>query len=303
MQDNEFFVHCNLSSNVVNPEIKLDGKWEVAAYDLAFGNDLPTTSTSITTSVTDQIELRKKDFPILGHPPKEAERYNSFSMLFKAHITERDRLLQPGDEAGTTALREGFKRFGYGNHGTSHHSSQFDIWNYQIPLITYSTTVKWLFIDGEWLHTYWSEDPNRVLTVEELFNEITARDSVKIQGAYDYVKDLFKGTTGEKVVTELPYLYAPEMKYVNGFMQIKVPWYITSVYMHEDIANAIKLKMYGDWGRFKKLFERKVVKVPCTLTGSITLRKPKMITYDFGEDRYFTCIPTKEIREYILNNT
>ena len=109
MQDNEFFVHCNLSSNIFTPEIKLDGKWEVAAYNLAFGTDLPTTSTPIATSVTDQIELRKKDFPILGHPPKDVECYTSFSMLLKSHITERDRLVQPGDEAGTTALREAFK--------------------------------------------------------------------------------------------------------------------------------------------------------------------------------------------------
>ena len=110
MQVNEFFVRCNLSSNIFNPEIKLDGKWEVAAYDLALGNDLPTsTSTPITTSVTDQIELRKKDFPILGHPPKDVERYNSFSMLLKSHITKRDRLIRPGDEAGTAALREAFK--------------------------------------------------------------------------------------------------------------------------------------------------------------------------------------------------
>ena len=144
---------------------------------------------------------------------------------------------------------------------------------------------------------------SRRFLLEELCNEITACVSVKLRGAYDYVKDLFKGTSGEKIVTELPYLYAPEMKYVNGFMQIKVPWYITSVYMHEDIANAIKLKPYGDWGRFKKLFERKVVEVPCTLTGSIILTRPKMITYDGGEERYFTRIPTKEIHEYILDNT
>ena len=169
--ESDFFVRCDLSSNVFNPEIKLDGKWEVAAYDLELGDDLPstTTSTITTTNVTDQIELRKKDFPILGHPPKEVERYNLFSMLFKLHITERDRLVRPGNEAGTTALREAFKIFGYGNRGTSHLSSQFDIWNYQIPLINYGTSAKWMFIDGECLHTYWSEDPNRVLTVEELF--------------------------------------------------------------------------------------------------------------------------------------
>ena len=79
MQDYEFFVRCNLSSNICNPEIKLDGKREVAAYDLVLGNDLPTTtSTPIATSVTDQIEVRKKEFPIVGHPPKDVERYNSF---------------------------------------------------------------------------------------------------------------------------------------------------------------------------------------------------------------------------------
>ena len=157
---------CNLSSNVFNPEIKVDGKWEVAVYDLALGDDLPSTNTTTTTTnVTDQIELRNKDFPILGHPPKEAECYTSFYMFFKAHIAERDRLVRPGDEAGRTALREAFKRFGYGNHGTSHLSSQVDIWTYHIPLISYSTRVDWMFIDGEWLHTYWSEDPNRVLTL------------------------------------------------------------------------------------------------------------------------------------------
>ena len=141
----DFFVCCDLSSNVFNLEIKLDGKWEVAAYDLALGSDLPstTTSTRTATNITDQIELRKKDFPILGHPPKDVERHNSFSMLFTAHIPERDRLVRPGDEAGTTSLRDVFKRFGYGNHGISHLSSQCDIWNDQIPLITYSTSAQY----------------------------------------------------------------------------------------------------------------------------------------------------------------
>ena len=73
--------------------------------------------------------------------------------------------------------------------------------------------------------------------------------------------------------------------------------------MHNDIANSVKLKTYGDLGRFKNVFERRVVEVPCTLTGSITLRRPKMITYDFKGERYFTCIPTKEIHEYLLDNT
>ena len=303
MQDNEFFVRCNLSSNIFNPEIKVDGKWEVAAYDLALGNDLPTTTTTTTPNVTDQIELRKKDFPILGHPPKDVERYNSFSMLMKSHITEPDRLLRPGDEAGTTALREACKRLGYGNRGTSHLSSQFDIWNYQIPLINYSKSAGWMYVDGEWLHTYWTKDPNRVVTVEELFNEMTAQILVRMPSVHDYVKDLFMGTSGEKIVTELPYLYAPEIKYVNGFMQIKVPWYITAVYIPEDIANALKLKTDSDWGRFKRIFERKLVEVPCTLTASITIRRPKIVTYDFEKERYFTRIPTKEIHEYILDNT
>ena len=80
-----------------------------------------------------------------------------------------------------------------------------------------------MYVDGEWLHTYWTKDPNRVVTVEELFNEMTAQILVRMPSVHDYVKDLFKGTSGEKIVTELPYLYAPEIKYVNGFMQIKVP--------------------------------------------------------------------------------
>ena len=204
---------------------------------------------------------------------------------------------------GTTALREAFKRFGYGNHGTSHLSSHLDIWTYQIPLINYSTSAGWMYVDGEWLHTYWSKDPNRVLSVEELFNEMTSQIVVRMRSVYDYVKDLFTGTSGEKVVTELPYLYAPEIKYTNGFMQIKVPWYITSVYIHEDIANALKLKTDSDWGQFKRIFERRLVEVPCTLTATITVRGPKIITYEIEKERYFTCIPTKEIHEHILDNT
>ena len=124
-----------------------------------------------------------------------------------------------------------------------------------------------------------------------------------MRSVHDYVKDLFKGTSGEKIVTELPYLYAPEINYTNGFMQIKVPWYITAVYKHEDIANALKLKSDSDWGRFKRIFERKLVEVPCTLTATITIRRPKMITYEFEKERYFTGIPTKEFHEYILHNT
>ena len=48
-------------------------------------------------------------------------------------------------------------------------------------------------------------------------------------------------------------------------MQIKVPWYITSVYIHYDIANALNLKIDSDSGRFKRVFERRLVEVPCIL--------------------------------------
>ena len=101
-------------------------------------------------------------------------------MLMKSHITERDRLIRPGDEGGTTALTEAFKRLGYGNRGTSHLSSQFDIWNYQIPLIKYSKSAGWMYVDEEWLHTYWTKDPNRVVTVEELVNQMTAQILVRM---------------------------------------------------------------------------------------------------------------------------
>ena len=161
---------------------------------MSLGDFLSTTTTTIpTTNAAEQNELGKSDFPILAHPPREAEHYNSFSRIFKAHIAEHDRLTRPGNEAGTTALREALNIFGYGNRGTSHLSSQVDIWNYQIPLITYSKRVQWLFIDVEWLHTYWTDDSNRVLTVEELCNEIKTQMSVKMVGAYDYVQDLFTG--------------------------------------------------------------------------------------------------------------
>ena len=86
-------------------------------------------------------------------------------------------------------------------------------------------------------------------------------------------------------------------------MQIKVPWYITAVYIHEDTPNALKLKSDSDWGRFKRIFERKLLEVPCTLPASITIRRPKIVTYEFEKERYFTRIPTKEIHEYILDNT
>ena len=90
---------------------------------------------------------------------------------------------------------------------------------------------------------------------------------------------------------------------MNGFMELKVPWYITSVYIHEDVANAVKLKTDSDWGRFKRIFERRLVDVPCTLIATITLRGPKIMTYEIEKERYFTRIPTKEIHEYILDNT
>ena len=52
-----------------------------------------------------------------------------------------------------------------------------------------------MYVDGEWLHTYWTKDPNRVVTVEDLFNEMTAQILVRMPSVHDYVKDLFKGTS------------------------------------------------------------------------------------------------------------
>ena len=132
----DFIVRCNLSSNLFDPEIRLDGKWEVAFYDLSPGDFTSSSTSTIASGEMEQIRVRKRDFLILGHPPKEASQYNLFSMLFKAHSTEWDRLKRPGDEKGTVAIRQAFQRFGGKWGGGSPQASQFDIWNYQIPITT-----------------------------------------------------------------------------------------------------------------------------------------------------------------------
>ena len=50
-----------------------------------------------------------------------------------------------------------------------------------------------MYVDGEWLHTYWSKDPNRVLTVEELFNEMTSQILVRMRSVYKYMKIYLRG--------------------------------------------------------------------------------------------------------------
>ena len=74
-------------------------------------------------------------------------------------------------------------------------------------------------------------------------------------------------------------------------------------FIHRDITNSLELKTYGDWGAFRKIFERKLIEVPNTLRGDIVIRKPNTIRYDFGSERYYAFAPTYEIHEYILDKS
>ena len=307
---NSFIARANISNNRFSPQLKLDGQWEVALYDMALHNRKPNRKNTIEKIIT------KSDFPTLSEVGREWSdqhvvlfmvRINFDRMVRRSFLGgEREvDFLEPGDVDTTIKLRKAFKAFQYGNNrGFGTQSSPFDKWSYQLSSKTLlDTQEQYLAVSSQSLIDYWKRDSNRKLTITQLCDLLTNSLKPKLVKGRKYIETIFKNTTGKLIVTQPPYFYAPEIKYVNGFVNITTPWYVYKVYLHPEFQAIVNFPSLDRWGDWYTIFERELIRVPNYLRGTQYLTEGEGGTlYEFNTEKYYIRTPTTLLQHYIVDD-
>ena len=123
-------MRVGVTENLIDPQIKLDGKWEVALCDISLNDPSLQIDSGGKTTASGFRKLRKSDLPIMtsikpGH--------HNFCMILKIQLAE-DRMLRMKPDGGinnteTDRVKEAWQRYNYGNnaqYGTQ--SNDFDKW-------------------------------------------------------------------------------------------------------------------------------------------------------------------------------
>ena len=66
--ESSFYMRMGVTENLINPQVKLDGKWEVSLCDISLNDpSLQIDSGTRTTTTTSGFrKIRKSDFPLLS---------------------------------------------------------------------------------------------------------------------------------------------------------------------------------------------------------------------------------------------
>ena len=267
---NSFFARANISYNKFSPQLTLDGQWEVSLYDMALHNNSKQKKKNTVEKV-----FTKNDFPTLSEVGREwSDRHVvlflvrlNFDRMVRRSFLGGDRevdFLETEDMEATEKLRKAFKAFQYGNNrGFGTQSSPFDKWSYQVSSKTlHDTQAQYVAVANQILIDYWKEDPNRKITITHLCELLSNSLKPKLGRVREYVKTVVKNMAGKLSVTQPPYFYALEIKYVNGFINIKTPWYVYKVYFHPEFQALVNFPSLDRWGNWYTIFERELITVP-----------------------------------------
>ena len=306
---NSFFARLDLANNRFSPQLKLDGQWETALYDIS----ITSSKSSSPSQISNEKILTKEDFPILSEPREVWADRNIMLFMVKLKIDRMVRYeslrghdrevreMEPEDVAATRELRKAFKLYKYGNNkGYGTQSSQFDKWNYQIDLEARNLREAYIMIPSSVLWKYWREDPTRKLTLTKLCQMITENITTKMGEAEAYLRNIFKDTAGKLIITQPPYFYNPELSYVNGFLNISTPWFIHKIYTHPEFHAIAKMPELDKWGNWFTIFRRDLMRVPNYVRGHIYYGNEEGGTeYEFNTEKYYIGTPTQILRNYI----
>ena len=260
----------------------------------------------------------KSDFPTLSKVGREwSDRHVVlfmvriiFDRMVRRSFLGGDRevdFLEPEDVEATEKLRKAFKAFQYGNNrGFGTQSSPFDKWSYQLSSKTlHDTQVQHVAVANQILIDYWKEDPNRKITITQLCELFSNSIKPKLAKTRKYVETVFKSTASKLIVTQPPYFYAPEIKYVNGFVNTTTPWYVYKVYFHPEFQALVNFPSLDRWGNWYTIFERELITVPNYLRGTQYLADEDGeggTLYEFNTERYYIRTPKTLLQHYIIDD-
>ena len=178
MTSSPFYMRVGVTDNLINPQIKLDGKWEVSLCDISLNDpSLRIGSGARTTPTTTSgfRKIRKSDFPLLS-----VTTHHNLFMIIQIKIDD-NRLLRLKScgciiETDTDKLKEGWRRFNYGNtpeYGTQ--SSEFDKWINDVTFKEYhSINPGWILVENKEILKLWENDPEKEITIQELLSKINS---------------------------------------------------------------------------------------------------------------------------------
>ena len=148
---------------------------DISLTDPSLQSDSGTRTTPTTTSGFRKI--RKFDLPLLS---ETRDRHHNLFVIIQIKLAE-NRLLRLSsggsvNNVQTDKLKEGWRRFNYGNttdYGTQ--SSDFDKWMNDVKFEEYhSTRPDWILVENKDILKLWENDPEKEITIQEVLSKINS---------------------------------------------------------------------------------------------------------------------------------
>ena len=248
MASSPFYMRVGVTDNLINPQVKLDGKWEVSLYDISLNDpSLHIGSGARATTTTSGFrKIRNSGLPLIS---ETRDRHHNLFLIIKIKLDE-NRLLRLNsggsvNNVETDKLKEGWRRFNCGNtkdYGTQ--SSGFDKWMNDVKFEEYhSTRPGWILVQNKHILKLWENDPEKEITIQELLSKINSEIEAKKSSVEYYINILFKNNHDAKTkLLAPPYWSLPEFKYKNGYLTLKTPYYVSRIYVSEDLRRLFKFE-------------------------------------------------------------
>ena len=115
----------------------------------------------------------------------------------------------------------------------------------------------------------WENDPGKEITIQELLSKINMQIEAQKSSIEYYINTLF--TNNHDAKTNLfasPYWSLPEFKYKNGYLALKTPYYVSRIYVSEDLRRVFKFEKLGTYVSLIGIFKRVRFQVPNFLRGT-----------------------------------
>ena len=155
-------------------------------------------------------------------------------------------------ESDTDKVKEVWRRFNYGNtpeYGTQ--SSDFDKWMNDVKFKDYhSLNPGWILVENEKILKIWENDPEKEITIQELLSKINSEIEAQKSSIDYYISNLFKNHHDATAIGKLfaaPYWSLPECKYKNGYLTLKMLYYVSRIYVSEDLRRLFKYEKFDTY--------------------------------------------------------
>ena len=291
-----FFVRVSTSENSFNPPLPLKGKWEVALVDLNL-NDVPPTP--IKHHDVGVRKYKRKDFePMINL----GER--GIMMNFYAQVEMDRMIIRDSNSKEDARMRRAFQKYNYGNVGKyGRQTSDFDRWNYKIPLDHFSNIMGiWVQVACKQLCIYFNQNPDGESSLSAVVDLLNLDIQTKENEIKAYIRQIFKGTGGETALTNTPYFRLPLLSYKDGFIKMETPYWLHTIYIAKELNEIFKFQVISMTNSMSQVFSRAKIRVPNQLKGTYYYRHETDIggtLYEWGTYPYWIAAPTTNLINYV----